>query len=81
MIAATKQGIVMKSGKLSKIIWETEEYFLGMTENGWVRAGMLDSHAINFASTHPLYTECVTLTPDTIESFLDRMIEAGNIPL
>lgn len=67
----------MKQGSTTKIIVETEDYFVAHLNNGGVRVGMFEICAVDFMPEHPEYSRAVALTAETVEEFCDEQVAAG----
>lgn len=67
--------------KITQFIFDDGEYFAAHTENGGARVGLKGFIALQVPAGHALREEIVSLTPQTVEAFIDRQIEAGVIAI
>lgn len=67
------------TARITSFIFDSGEYYAAHLNNGSVRVGMNSYCHLEVPSSHPLYSEAVGLTLETVESFIDAQIEAGRI--
>ena len=64
-----------------KFNFDSGEYFSAYTSSGGIRVGMNGAAIIEFPPGHARFPEALSLTPDTIEAFIDAQVEAGRIDI
>ncbi|MFC5550170.1 hypothetical protein [Massilia aerilata] len=61
--------------------FDTGTFFAAHTTTGGIRVGMNGICAIEFPPGHAMFEEANTLTPATVEAFIDGQIESGCIDI
>jgi hypothetical protein len=56
-------------------------YFAAHTTTGGIRVGMNNLCAVEFPPGHSMFEEADALTLDTVEAFIDALVEAGRIDI
>jgi hypothetical protein len=61
--------------------FDTGTFFAAHTTTGGIRVGMNSVCAIEFPPGHASFAEADSLTPETVEAFIDAQVEAGRIDI